>query len=202
VIYGRRNASQGSCQLEVVYEPVVGSRNWESSKRPSLAEFEQLYRSQFGAITAYFARRSRDPQTVADLTSDTFVEAMVSFGSFNPRRGSDRAWLFGIARHVYAKRYASSVRRQTAFRRAGYQRILERDEIDDLVTRIDAERAGRELMESLARLSELDRAAVELVDLAGLTPTEAARALGILPGAMRARLFRARARLHREMEET
>jgi RNA polymerase sigma-70 factor (ECF subfamily) len=31
-------------------------------------EFEALYRANVTAVTAYFARRSADPQTVADLT--------------------------------------------------------------------------------------------------------------------------------------
>ncbi len=54
---------------------------------------------------AYFARRSRDPQVVADLTADTFVAVITSFGAFDPRKGTARAWMFGIARRVYASYY-------------------------------------------------------------------------------------------------
>lgn len=42
-----------------------------------------------------------------------------------------------------------------------------------------------------------DRALVELVDLAGLRPKEAAGVLGVTPGAARMRLMRARAQLRR-----
>src|SRR6202007_3144361 len=52
------------------------------------AEFERLYRANIAAITAYFARRSADPHVVADLTADTFVTAITSFGSFDPKRGN------------------------------------------------------------------------------------------------------------------
>jgi DNA-directed RNA polymerase specialized sigma24 family protein len=38
------------------------------------AEFERLYRDNVKAVTSFFARRSADPQTVADLTADTFVQ--------------------------------------------------------------------------------------------------------------------------------
>ena len=38
-----------------------------------VAEFEALYRANVAVVTAYFARRSDDPLTVADLTADTFV---------------------------------------------------------------------------------------------------------------------------------
>jgi DNA-directed RNA polymerase specialized sigma24 family protein len=47
-------------------------------------------------------------------------------------------------------------------------------------------------------LSRLDRWAVELVDLVGLTPKEAATVLDVSSGALRVRLFRARARLRKE----
>src|ERR1700755_2472113 len=68
----------------------------------ALAEFEEVYRSNVGLVAAYFARRRWGPQEVADLTSETIVRAAGSFGAFDPRRGSARAWLFGIAAHVWA----------------------------------------------------------------------------------------------------
>jgi len=163
-----------------------------------LDEFEMLYRAHVGAVTAFFARRSRDPQLVADLSADTFVEAIRSFGSSPPARGSERAWLFAIARRVYAKHCASTTRRQDAARRDWGRQILGEDATEQLTDRIDAERPGRELLEALAGLSELDREAVELVDLVGLAPKEAAAALGVSPSTLRVRLFRARAKLRKE----
>ena len=47
-------------------------------------------------------------------------------------------------------------------------------------------------------LSASERAAIELVDLAELTPREAAAALGVSRGVLRMRLSRARARLRTE----
>jgi DNA-directed RNA polymerase specialized sigma24 family protein len=43
---------------------------------------------------------------------------------------------------------------------------------------------------------------VELVDIAGLRPNEAAAALGLPPGTARMRLMRARARLRKETLRT
>jgi len=68
----------------------------------AVAEFEAVYRANVAAVTAYFARRSAEPQTVADLTADTFVQAITSFATFDPRKGTPRAWVFGIARRIYA----------------------------------------------------------------------------------------------------
>jgi hypothetical protein len=53
----------------------------------ALTEFEELYRSNVGLVTAYFARRCSEPQEVADLTSETILRAAGSFGAFDPRRG-------------------------------------------------------------------------------------------------------------------
>jgi RNA polymerase sigma-70 factor (ECF subfamily) len=46
-------------------------------------------------------------------------------------------------------------------------------------------------------LPALDRAVIELVDIAGLRPKEAASVLGITPGAVRMRLMRTRTRLRK-----
>jgi RNA polymerase sigma factor (sigma-70 family) len=161
------------------------------------AEFERLYRANVEAVTAYFARRSADPHVVADLTADTFVTAITSFGSFDPVKGTARAWVFGIARHVYAAHCEAYVHQQDRLQRLAGRRDLEPDQVEELLDRIDAERAGRDLVTGLGILPGRDRALVELVDLAGLRPAEAAAVLGVTPGAARMRLMRARAQLRR-----
>lgn len=170
----------------------------ESPHSGLLGEFERVYRSEVGPVTAYFARRTRDPQTVADLTADTFVEAMRSFASFDPRRGDVRPWLFAIARHVYARHSERGTRERDAAARHAGSRSLDPDETEELEQRIDAAQRGREIVERLGALPPLDREAIELVDLAELTPKEAAKALGVSSGGLRVRLSRARARLRKE----
>ena len=84
------------------------------------AEFERLYRANVADVTAYFARRSTDPQAVADLAAETFTAAITSFGTFDPRKGTARAWVFGIARRVYAAHCESlSQQRAKVLRLAG-----------------------------------------------------------------------------------
>jgi RNA polymerase sigma-70 factor (ECF subfamily) len=164
----------------------------------ALAEFEEVYRSNVGLVAAYFARRCWEPQEVADLTSETIVRAAASFGAFDPRRGSARAWLFGIAAHVWAAYCAHVADNRDAIGRLAGRRALESNEIDELAAKIDAQRAGRELLERCSMLGANERAAIELVDLAELTPKEAAAVLGVPRGVLRMRLSRARARLRKE----
>lgn len=149
-------------------------------------------------MTAYFARRTTDPQLVADLTADTFVTVIKCFESFDPRKGTARAWVFGIARHVYASYCEAQRQQQDKLRRLAGQRELDQDQVEELLERIDAERAGRGLIAALAMLPERERAVIELVDVAGLRPKDAATALGLTPGTVRMRLMRARAGLRRQ----
>ena len=178
-------------------EPVAVSAPGRPPSLP-LEEFEQIYLRNVDVLMGYFARRCRDPQTVADLTSETFVRAVDGFARFDPRRGSDRSWLFGIAARVFARHCEQSAGGKDAVARLGGQRRLDEDEIEELAERIDAEREGAALMRRCARLPAVERAAIELVDLEGLTPKEAALALGVSRAAFRKRLSRARSRLRKE----
>ena len=163
-------------------------------------DFEQVYRRNIDVLMGYFGRRCREPQTVADLTSETFVRAVGGFARFDPRRGSDRAWLFGIAAHVFAHHCEQWASGRDAVARLGGYRPLDGNEIEELAERIDAERDGAALMQRCAQLPAIERAAIELVDLAGLSPMEAAQALGVSRVAFRKRLSRARSRLREEQE--
>jgi RNA polymerase sigma-70 factor (ECF subfamily) len=162
-----------------------------------VVEFEALYRANVAAVTTYFARRSADPQTVADLTADTFVQAITSFATFDSRKGTPRAWVFGIARRIYAAHCQAHSQQRSRVERLAGRRELAPDEAGELIDRIDAERAGRALVTELTALPAADRAVVELVDLAGLQPKEAAQVLGVAPGTLRMRLMRGRARLRK-----
>jgi len=173
------------------------------SKRAPTAssEFAVVYRECVGLITAYFARRCTEPQVVADLVSETFVEAVGSFGTFDPSRGSASGWLIAIARRVFARWCEGLSGNRAAIEQLGGRLVLDADETDELAERIDAQRQGRELLARCALLPALEREALELVDLAGLEPRDAARVLGVPAGTLRVRLHRARARLRKEVRD-
>jgi RNA polymerase sigma-70 factor, ECF subfamily len=182
-----------------VMRPVAvrtGSR--EQPPKSPIEEFEQIYLRNVDLLMGYFARRCREPQTVADLTSETFVRAVDGFAGFDPARGSDRAWLFGIASRVFARHCDQTANGRDVVARLAGHRTLDDDEIEELAERIDAEREGAALMARCAQLPPIERAAIELVDLEGLSPLEAAQALGVSRVAFRKRLSRARSRLKKE----
>ena len=163
------------------------------------SDFALVYRANVAAVMGFFARRGVNPQTVADLTSETFAEAIGSLATFDPAKGAPRPWLYAIARAVYARHREQITRHEQAMGQLASRVELDDSDIEDLEARIDAQRQSREVLRRCAGLPELERHAIELVDLDGLTPAEAGASLGVSPGVLRARLFRARTKLRKEM---
>ena len=62
--------------------------------------FEELYRRNRDDVHAYVAGLLRDRSAAEDVTALAFERAYRRRRSFNPKRGTRRAWLFGIARNA------------------------------------------------------------------------------------------------------
>jgi hypothetical protein len=73
-----------------------------------VSEFERLYREQVDAVTAFFARRSADPQTVADLTADTFVQEYLGAWRFERDDHGQRAGCAGRGHHAGGHEYRTA----------------------------------------------------------------------------------------------
>jgi RNA polymerase sigma factor (sigma-70 family) len=156
------------------------------------AAFEDFYRRHVASVTRFIARRVGEPQLIADLTADVFLAAIDSASRYRPGRGTEVAWLYGIARNVVAGNRRDAAIRLRAEGMAAGRRLLDDDDIARLEERIDAESAARSLHQALSRLPETERAVLELVVVDGLALKDAAAALGIRPGTARVRMYRAR----------
>src|SRR5918999_4758066 len=73
-----------------------------AAEAPTEAEaaFEALYRSSRDDVFGYAAGLLRDRATAEDVTAQAFERAYRRRAGFDPRRGTRRAWLFGIARNA------------------------------------------------------------------------------------------------------
>ena len=63
-------------------------------------DFEALYRAARDDVFAYVATLLRDRAAAEDVTAHAFERAYRKQRSYKPSRGSERAWLFGIARNA------------------------------------------------------------------------------------------------------
>lgn len=164
------------------------------------AAFEAFYRAHVDAVERFVVRRVPDAHRAADLTAEVFLAAIESADGYRPARGAPLAWLYGVARNVVAADRRRHGRELDAAQRFAGRRLVDQDDIARMEDRIDAEAQAGELYLALDRLSEAERAVLELVSVDGLSVRDAARVLGIRPVTARVRLHRARQRLHEQLD--
>ena len=155
------------------------------------ARINDLYRDHARDILGYALRRTQDPEDAADVVAETFLVAWRRLGEV-PLDGEARLWLYGTARHVLANHDRGARRRDRLTERL-------RDELRRQLPVVHRTGEGSALLDALAGLGEADRELLMLIGWEELTPTQAARALGISPLAARTRLHRARRRLRAQL---
>ena len=161
--------------------------------------FETFYREHVEDLQRFVARRVGDRERAADLTAEIFLAAIDAAPRYRPRRGAPKAWLYGIARVLVA-----NDRRRQGRERAGEERLrgstlLDEEDAARMDARIDAAAQSRRLYAAMDRLSEAERAVLELVAIDELSVAEAADAAGVSSVTARVRLHRARRKLRAEL---
>ncbi len=172
------------------------------ASRVETAAFEELYRRHVDTTIRFAARRAERPGDVVDLVAAVWLEVVASIDRYEPNRGDVLPWILGIAANLCAVERRRRVREQDVVRRLGNRRSLNDDDYERLEGAIDADAAAPALLRGLRDLPPSERVVAELVLLDGLTPAEAAAALGIRGAAVRMRLARARKKLRAVAEES
>jgi len=154
-------------------------------------DFEEIYAVHLEHVWRFVRARVPGQADAEDLTSESFVRALGAWRGYDSRRGSVRAWLLGIARHVVADWWR---------RRAAEGRL--EDASDAVVNggpEPEAEALAaltmQEVRGHLADLTDRERDAVALRFGAGLKAAEVGAALGVSETAARMLVYRAVSRL-------
>jgi len=152
------------------------------------AEFEALYRSHAGEVLGFLRRRG-PAADAEDLLAEVFLVAWRRRADL-PDAVARRAWLFGTARRLLLAAHRG---------RVGGAGPLDDVSAADVEAAdhgtVGADRRGAAVRAALASLAEVDRELLLLTVWDGLTVAEASEVVGLLPGAGRVRLHRARRRL-------
>jgi RNA polymerase sigma-70 factor (ECF subfamily) len=151
--------------------------------------FEGLYRDNRDDLFAYVAGMLRDRSAAEDVTAQAFERAYRRRASFNPKRGSHRAWLFGIARNAALDE----------LRRRQRQTELAEEPIDvaageALDQAAEASLRRTTVRSAIAGLSARERELIALKYFAGLDNGEIAAVIGVSES-------NAGTRLHRVIEK-
>jgi RNA polymerase sigma-70 factor, ECF subfamily len=132
-------------------------------------DFEALYRAARDDVYAYVATLLRDRAAAEDVTAAAFERAYRKQGTYRAAKGSQRAWLFGIARNAAL----DELRRRRRTAALPDEPAGGADDPAEIALRRTA------LREALATLSPREREVVALKFHAGLDNAELAAVLGV-----------------------
>jgi RNA polymerase sigma factor (sigma-70 family) len=156
--------------------------------------FERLYAAHAQALFGFLSYRTGDRVLAEDLLADTFERALRARRRFDPRKASEKTWLYAIALNCL---------RDHGRRRAAEGRALERissgaplEATDPIQSLSDRDLVGR----SLAVLSEGEREVIALRFGADLTVPEIAKVTGEKLTTVEGRVYRALGKLREEMD--
>jgi RNA polymerase sigma factor (sigma-70 family) len=153
--------------------------------------FEALFERCHPEVRAYVLRRA--PQAIVeDVVSETFL---VAWRALDSVPGEPLPWLYGVARRTLANHRRGHLRSAALSARLT-RTLVPPPEQEGLVS----EEVEPPLRDALLALTVREREALLLVAWEGLTPAQAASALGCSSAAFRVRLHRARGHLAQLLE--
>jgi len=166
------------------------------------ADFDRAALPHLDAVFSAAVYLTGDRDRASDLVQETFLRAFRFFHQFEPGTNC-RAWLLTILQNTFRNRYRAEQRNRRSVDiddpLAEAEATLASQVDDDPETLVLATLLDHEVSAALARLPEVFRSVVVLIDLEELTYDEAAKALDCPIGTVRSRLSRARALLEREL---
>ncbi len=176
----------------------MGTKNREEEPGPERLA-RKLYETHGAALKRWAQDRFGDDQLADEIVQETVLAAWRKYGQFDPNRGAERAWMFGIARNVAATRYRRSQRHLRAVPSAAPADSAadlgageeELDRLSDRSLIVDAMRA----------LSDDHRDVVAAAYWDGLSTKEIAVKFGVPDGTVKSRLHYALRILRTQLQE-
>jgi RNA polymerase sigma factor (sigma-70 family) len=157
--------------------------------------FERLFEAHAEPLFAFLVYRTGDRQLAEDLVADTFERILRTRARFDPRRGSEKNWVYAIAVNLVRDQARRQTVEITALERVGahepgqfYDGALEA--VDD----------RDELGRAMGTLSVEEREAIALRFGADLKLREVARVVGESESAIEKRISRGLEKLRRELQ--
>lgn len=153
--------------------------------------FGAFYERNSSRVIGFFYRRTLCPHTSAELAAETFAQALGSLKHFDPRRGSGRSWLFGIAGNLYRQWLRRGVVSDRNRRRVGIATpSLTEDDLDHIESLVDLRDLHGALRRALEELTPALRDAVLMRVALDLPYEQVALSLDCSIGAARVRVAR------------
>ena len=147
-------------------------------------EFERLYSAHAEALLAFLAYRTGDRALAEDAVADTFERLLRTRVRFDPRKSSEKTWIYTIALNIVRDQARRAAAETRARERVAAPVPASHHPLDDIEDR-------DELRSALAALSPEEREAVALRFGGELAIPEVARVLGTSRATAHGRVYRA-----------
>jgi RNA polymerase sigma-70 factor (ECF subfamily) len=171
-----------------------------SVDEPALGDVESfvaLYRQHAEDLLSFFARRTMDGEAAADLTAETFAQALASRQRFRDHGEGAAPWLYAIAQHQLTHYYRRGRASAKARERLGMpaRAELSNDDLQRIEELIDLGEVAGEVRRAMAELPASLRDAVALRIVEAQPYSAIAAELGCTEQAARLRVSRGLRRL-------
>lgn len=157
----------------------------------------RLHEHHGAALYGWARSRFADARDAEEVVAETLAKAWRGRDRFDQRRGTERAWLFAIARNAAVDHHRRD--------RSGLRLVSEGTVTADLgpVEADPTERIAEATVvaEALAGLADHHRDVIADTYLHGLTTNEVAARRGLAPGTVKSRLFYGLRALRAALEE-
>jgi len=156
--------------------------------------FERLFEEHAERLFSFLAYRTGNRALAEDLLSETFERVLRSRQRFDPRRGSERRWLYTIALNLLR----DNARRQTNEERV-LRHVAAGTSPEEPDPRLAAVEHRDELYRALATLGDDEREVLALRFGADLKLRDVAKIVGDGESAVEGRIYRALRKLRGEL---
>ena len=165
----------------------------DHDQRDAESLVRRLHDEHATAVLAWIRTRSADPGDAEEIVAETLVKAWRHYDQFDPSRGNERAWVFGIARNVANDHYRKAQRNL---------RLVAALEVDEPVSDDVSQLAEASVVhDALMELSHSHRQVIVEAYFGGRTIREIGERLDIPSGTVKSRLFYAMKALRASLEE-
>lgn len=165
--------------------------------------FAELYREHSREVYDWFRKQTRDHETAADLTAETFARCLERYGRVRAAGGerTAMAWIFAVAHNVLREHRRSGRSETSARERLGIH-IDHASPADEIEQRLSASHTRPALERALQELPADQRTTLRLRIIDELGYAEIAQRLSCSEPAARQRVARALATLKLELKGT
>ncbi len=187
---------------------MIDDRKLEKSEAGLIARAKNGDRQAFGELVAKYSkavyylayRFVRDHDTADEMTQESFVKAYQAIGTFIEGK-SFKSWIFAIAANL-SKNYIKRSKRQSSLDDTIPDDVLEDKKVaSNPHETVVAKDLGNKISQAVETLPEEYKSVFILRTYEDMSYDEIADTLNIEVGTVMSRLFRARARLKKELKD-